>query len=59
MKYAAALSALAAITLVSAQAPDGCSSDYSGTFEYNPVPVSGASKRDLTPLHKVYDPSVA
>ena len=53
MKYAAVLSALAAATLVSAQAPEGCSSDYSGTFEYNPVPVSGASKRGLTPLHEV------
>lgn len=53
MKYAVALSALAVATLVSAQTPDGCSSDYSGSFEFNPVPLSGASKRDTIPLHKV------
>ncbi|KAL9068919.1 MAG: hypothetical protein Q9161_005892 [Pseudevernia consocians] len=54
MKYTVALSALAAAaTLVSAQAPEGCSGDYSGYFEYNPVPLSGASKRDLLPLHKL------
>lgn len=52
MKYAVALSALAVATLVSAQTPDGCSSDYSGSFEFNPVPLSGASKRDTIPLHK-------
>lgn len=40
MKYAAALSALAAATLVAAQVPEGCSSDYSGYFEYNPVPLT-------------------
>ncbi|CAF9942004.1 hypothetical protein IMSHALPRED_003146 [Imshaugia aleurites] len=38
--------------MVSAQTPDGCSADYSGTFEYNPVSLSSASKRDLVPLHK-------
>lgn len=53
MKYAIVLSAVAAATLVSAQVPGGCSADYSGTFEYNPVPLSGASKRDIVPLHKV------
>ena len=53
MQYAVLLSALAAATMVSAQTPDGCSGDYSGTFEYNPVALSGASKRDLVPLHKV------
>ena len=54
MKYAVALSALAAAaTLVSAQTPDGCSTDYDGYFEFNPVPISGASKRDIAPLHKV------
>ncbi|KAF6226074.1 hypothetical protein HO133_008938 [Letharia lupina] len=53
MKYAVALSALAAAaTCVSAQTPDGCSSDYTGYFEFNPVPISGASKRDVAPLHK-------
>ena len=40
MKYTIALSALAAITLVSAQ--DECSQDYDGYFEYNPVPIDQA-----------------
>ena len=53
MKYAVALSALAAAALVSAQSPDGCSGDFEGNFELNPVPISGASKRDIAPLHKV------
>lgn len=40
MKYALALSALAAASIVSAQTPDGCSEDFDGTFEFNPVPIS-------------------
>ncbi|CAD6594237.1 MAG: hypothetical protein ASARMPREDX12_008492 [Alectoria sarmentosa] len=52
MKYAVVLSALAAAAFVSAQTPEGCSSDYSGYFEFNPVPISGASKRDVVPSHK-------
>lgn len=40
MQYAVLLSALAAATFVSAQTPDGCSADYDGYFEYNPVPLT-------------------
>ena len=55
MKYAIALSALAAITLVSAQ--DECSQDFDGYFEYNPVPIEqGLTKY---PVSKVSPPNFA
>ena len=54
MKYAIALSALAAITLVSAQ--DECSQDFDGYFEYNPVPIEqGLTKY---PVSKVSPPQL-
>ena len=49
MKYAAALSALAAATFVSAQVPEGCSADYSGYFEYNPVPLTAELSTQTAP----------
>ena len=57
MKYAIALSALAAITLVSAQ--DECSQDYDGYFEYNPVPISeGLTTYPVSDTSVPYFPAV-
>ena len=56
MKYAAALSALAAATFVSAQVPGGCSSDYSGYFEYNPVPLTAKLSTPSAPTTCTSEP---
>lgn len=56
MKYAAALSALAAATFVSAQVPEGCSSDYSGYFEYNPVPLTAQLSTQTAPITCTAEP---
>ena len=56
MKYAAALSALAAATFVSAQVPEGCSSDYSGYFEYNPVPLTAQLSTQTAPTTCTSEP---